>query len=466
MTNNFRKFNARIGIVFVFQNRLIRLFTWRTNTHTLSFLAVYTFVCLNPYLLVVLPLITALLFIMVPAFVARHPPPPPSQTTSSTTPYSEYTYSGPALAPASTIKPAAETSKDFFRNMRDLQNSMADFATIHDSMVQAIAPATNFSNEIRSSVIFLWLSVLATILFICAHILPWRVIFLFGGISLTVSGHPSAQAWLAKHQRRAENRANELLSSDQSKSSPSLSFIGIQPAYLASTLRTASSITLSTSPETREVEIFELQHRPIQFNTPQNNSKMIEWTPHVFTQQPYDPLSPSRISGDRPKGTPFFEDVRPPRGWDFKDKKWTMDLEPGEWVGERLIVGVGFDDVHAPLSATNDGAVDVGGNKGEGEHGVAGWVWDLPPASGRTRDEEMWLAYGDYEVPLSNKDTEKRKEKQKQKAHKTTPGSTNKDWEEIIRYDSAGKEKTGEWRRRRWVRVVKRVAMSEDGGKS
>ena len=56
MTNNFRRFNARIGIMFVFQNRLIRLFTWRTPSHTLSFLATYTFVCLDPYLLIVVPL--------------------------------------------------------------------------------------------------------------------------------------------------------------------------------------------------------------------------------------------------------------------------------------------------------------------------------------------------------------------------------------------------------------------------
>jgi len=75
MSNKFRRFNARIGIVFVFQNRLIRLFTWRTTTHTLSFLAAYTFVCLDPYLLLVLPLAAALLFVMVPAFIARHPPP-------------------------------------------------------------------------------------------------------------------------------------------------------------------------------------------------------------------------------------------------------------------------------------------------------------------------------------------------------------------------------------------------------
>ncbi|KAJ2982480.1 hypothetical protein NUW58_g6432 [Xylaria curta] len=51
MSNNFRRFNSRIGVVFVFQARVIRLLAWRRPTHTLSFLAVYTFVCLDPSLL-------------------------------------------------------------------------------------------------------------------------------------------------------------------------------------------------------------------------------------------------------------------------------------------------------------------------------------------------------------------------------------------------------------------------------
>ncbi|KAL8995160.1 MAG: hypothetical protein Q9169_005069, partial [Polycauliona sp. 2 TL-2023] len=63
---------------------------------------------------------------MVPAYLVRHPAPPPTIVHSS------YSINGPPLAPARTIKPAAEMSKDFFRNMRDLQNSMDDFSTVHD----------------------------------------------------------------------------------------------------------------------------------------------------------------------------------------------------------------------------------------------------------------------------------------------------------------------------------------------
>ena len=53
MSTNFRRFNARIGVVFRFQNKLLRLLSWRKPSHTLSLLSVYTFICLDPYLLTI-----------------------------------------------------------------------------------------------------------------------------------------------------------------------------------------------------------------------------------------------------------------------------------------------------------------------------------------------------------------------------------------------------------------------------
>jgi Integral peroxisomal membrane peroxin len=442
MTNNFRRFNARIGIVFVFQNRMIRLFAWEKATHTLSFLAVFTLLCLDPYLLVVLPLAVCLLFIMVPAFISRHPPPPPTGSTSSTVSYYEYT--GPALAPASTIRPASETSKDFFRNMRDLQNSMADFSTGHDLMVSLIAPPTNFSDEFLSSTIFLYLTIITTSLFIAAKLIPWRLIFLVGGWFAICSGHPTAQFYLAKMQRSASMQIKTIDNADISISAPAYTTVfKVVPLPTYSTLKSwfkeCSAMTLDTSPETREVEIFELQHKPL-------HSSTVEWQPHMFTPTPYDPLSPSRISGSRPRGTRFFEDVQPPSGWAWDSKKWTMDILPGEWVSERLVVGVEYDA---------DFSDHAGSGEGSEHRGNEGWVWDLPP---KGREEEVWLAYGeDYGLTQKEK-----KESEKTKKHQ----KKDSDWEEGARW-SEGSLKTGEWRRRRWVRTVKRVSLSgaekEDG---
>lgn len=82
-------------------------------------------------------------------------------------------------------------------------------------------------------------------------------------------------------------------------------------------------------------------------------------------------------------------------------------------------------------------------------------MWDLPPPPGSGgREEEVWLAYGDYDFggPPS---------KSVKKVGKKEKGRREADWEEGVRY---GNLRTGEWRRRRWVRVVRRKVQSEVGG--
>jgi hypothetical protein len=190
-----------------------------------------------------------------------------------------------------------------------------------------------------------------------------------------------------------------------------------------------SDIEVETLPERREVEIFELQHRPISRSPsssglamsskenfayfhhniqPHSHSDMHasasaasistslppptipagEWLPVLWSPQPYTPSSPVRVAGQRPNGAKHFEDVRPPKGWRWTGKKWSLDLLAQEWVQERCLVGV---------------EVEVEGGR---------WVVDVQP---------------------------------------TEDGSETGQNRDKWRY--------GEWRRRRWVRVVERVAV-------
>ncbi|KAF2424234.1 integral peroxisomal membrane peroxin [Tothia fuscella] len=383
MSNNFRRFNARIGPVFVFQNRAIRLFTWRTPTHTLAFLATYTFVVLDPALLTILPLAVILFFIMVPAFLTRHPPPP------TLLPSELYPLGGPPLAPPPKIKPAPELSKDFFRNMRDLQNCMDDYSVVHDKILSQVAPLTNFEDEAISSTLFTTLFLSSLVLFVSAQLLPWRFIALVAGWVGVSINHPFIQDLLATpdNQRRLEDEEKVALSRAHTFAQ--------------------GDVILDPAPEKREVEIFELQHRePYAMNYDKNDR---EWEAWVFTPSPFDPLSPGRIAGDRPRGTRFFEDVAAPRGWKWADKKWTLDLLSREWVEERCIAGV---------------EVEV-----EGER----WVSDILYEKSEDLDEAL------------RSPTKKGKEQKQNGAAAVT-------WEE-----GQGRHKLGEWRRRRWVRTVERV---------
>lgn len=414
--------HIRIGPVFDFQDRVGRLLSWKKPTQTLSFLAIYSFVCLNPYLLAVLPLASVLFFIMVPAFLARHPPPPTSSSGGS----SDYSYEGPALAPAKTIKPASETSKDFFQNMRDLQNSMADFSDLHDALVKTLAPPTNFSDEKRSSEIFILLTAVTASLFLVAHMLPWRVIFLIGGNLYVISNYSGVQRFLQSTDRDKDSSAK----TEQKSKAPADQSNPL--AALASPINpiveSLANISLDSTLEEREVEIFELQHRSI---SPHSSG---EWETVLFSPSPYDPLSPSRIAGDRPRGCRHFEDVQPPPGWAWKSKKWELDIECRAWVMERMITGVGFE-VPGVSDISNDGPEDH----------IGGWVWDLPPDGDHSNTSDGPSDMGSVKSFKSDKIRGKAKE------------FPVLDWEASSQFQGAG-----EWRRRRWVRTVHRTSVTND----
>lgn len=387
MSNNFRRFNSRIGVVFVFQARVIRLLSWRHPTHTLSFLAIYTFVCLDPYLLPLLPIAILLIGVLIPSFVARHPATELNLSSDQAIGYSPH---GPPLAPAITVKPVKELSRDFFLNLRDLQNCMEDFTQFHDGIVRLVVPRTNFSDEALSSALFVFLFAACIFISIASNVLPWRLIFLALGWAVTCVGHPAIQRQLLsaheKHIHPQEAKARGWMEDWVER-----------------------DVILDSAPETREVDIFELQHL----------SNAGEWEPWLFGPSPYDPLSHARIIGERPAGTRFFEDVLPPQGWEWSEKKWALDLWSREWVEERIITGVEVET--------------------EGER----WVYDIY--------DEHADRVGVVEQPEPST-------KGKDKA--TRSPFPKPSWEE----GEDGDSRRGVWRRRRWVRLVKRKNFPEVAG--
>lgn len=280
--------------------------------------------------------------------------------------------------------------------MRDLQNCMEDFSRGHDAVLSFFTPLTNFSNENLSSMIYLILLIVSCLLFIVAHLLPWRLIFLLAGYTLTALGHPVVQDLLSTSE--TEKYLSEAESEGRS--------------FLLSLSK--ADIELETSQEAREVEIFELQHRAL-------HDEHGEYEGFMFSSSPYAPLSPARISGDRPRGTPFFEDVLPPRGWRWSDKKWTLDLLSREWVEDRCITGV---------------EIEI-----EGER----WVTDLH-----------------YEILESEGERIGKRQKLKKKASpRTGSKDVGAEEKEVLRraWESHAPSRRGEWRRRRWIRTVERMPM-------
>lgn len=322
--------------------------------------------------------------------------------------------------------------------MRDLQNSMADFSSLHDTAVAVISPATNFSDETYSSMLFLLFTVLAVLLFLASHLLPWSIIFLIAGNAAILSSHPRAETVLKIFQLGDDQSQKHTKKEKDKDEDDHISVFGIaiptSVSGLLALLKSAVAVTIDSYSEEREVEIFELQHRTLSAISGTSG-----WEPFLFTPTPYDPLSPARIAGDRPKGTRFFEDVRPPRGWAWKGKKWELDLECREWVMERMVTGVEFE-------------VPSSNGDGIGEE-VGGWVWDLPfqpPEEGLRENAEETSYDGSWNGDLYANSKQKDRVGSGAKPLKV-------EWEEATKHA----DRTGEWRRRRWVRIVRRITIDE-----
>ncbi|XWX01313.1 hypothetical protein V2A60_009340 [Cordyceps javanica] len=403
MSYNFRRFNARAGVLFQLQDLTESLLEWQHPTRTLSFLAVYTFVCLDPHLVVALPLVLLVLGVLVPSFLARHPAPP--RGTLSSEQGVGYSAAGPPLAPPVTVAPVRELSRDFVKNMRRLQNQMGGFVVAHDLVVEKVLPLTNFSDEALSSTVFLGAVVGILVAATTAHLVPWRFVFLAGGWAHICAANPYVVQFVADLKAGKLGRLAAAAGGMEKVAAEALEGGGDRARSLADGW-VASDIILDSAPETREVEIFELQRK---------TGRPGEWEPWVFCPSPHDPLSAARIAGDRPGGTRFFEDVAPPEGWAWSEKKWALDLWSREWVEERIITGVEVET--------------------EGER----WVYDMYDE----RDDEPRRSSPVVEHP----DDEAAR-------HALNHAS----WEEGE--DGAGLK--GEWRRRRWVRLVKRKTSLVD----
>ena len=239
---------------------------------------------------------------------------------------------------------------------------------------------------------------------LAAHLVPWRAVALVTGWAAIWSGHPVVGGWVVRMKEQYFGEGGGGKGKGEGGE--------IVKEGFDNWVR--GDIILDEAPETREVEIFELQRL---------GEGSGEWEPWLFSPSPYDPLSAGRISGQRPRGTRFFEDVMAPDGWEWSEKKWALDLWSREWVEERIITGVEVE------TEGERWVYDIymgGGGEDGGVHGNGGIV----------------TGGGDLPSPV-------RREHQ----YGGMVGTSNLSWEEG---DEEGVGRRGEWRRRRWVRLVRR----------
>ncbi|KTW26286.1 uncharacterized protein T551_03585 [Pneumocystis jirovecii RU7] len=182
LTQNFRKLSSRVGIIFQTRDILASIFQWEIPSKTLSFMCIYTIICINPSLVLVIPTTVFIFGLLLPSYEARYP-----DSNSS------FLNKEIMLAKKSQTNGKNAEGRDFTIDMRNIQNSMSDYTRFYDTISNFLLKYTSFHDEKVSSTVFFLCVVISLFLILFSHWIPLRLIFLLLGWALILSRNVNIQ---------------------------------------------------------------------------------------------------------------------------------------------------------------------------------------------------------------------------------------------------------------------------------
>jgi Integral peroxisomal membrane peroxin len=307
-------------VIFLVQNKIEDVLAWRNPVETISGMTIYSLVIINPQILLSLPFFVLMFALLIPSYQARHPAAPRSLSDAPT----EVTES---IAPVpQPVKPAPELSRDFFMNMRDIQNSMDDFNNLYDIVREFSAHYTSFRNEALSSTLLAFSAIGVIFLLMFMDFLPFRWIMIFIGNSVILAGNSKLWRYITSTYltvelvQRVRQQVLNFVEEDYIPPPPPRNVVLI-------------------------VEIFESQR----LLPPASSNPLPEWSSSKFSTFP--PQSANQVTK--------LSSVAAPPGYVFTGEGWNVDEKKGEWSMERGMndeSGFWFID-EAELEEESDGWV-------------------------------------------------------------------------------------------------------------
>ncbi|ODV63459.1 Pex28p [Ascoidea rubescens DSM 1968] len=387
---NIKKLMDRAGSIFEFQYLIIQIFTWNDPIITLNSLIIYTYCCLYPYLILMLPLLYLLLVIMLPSYSYRHPLLSirsliPFKRKDSQT-FIEYLLNSTILtnkrisnkfnindnANDTNIdntnannnittnnglisndnlnsnvninenlfenenydkKVKLDTrflryNMDLFVNIRDFQNLLTYVLELFDQLEMFIYGTAGFKNEKDSTAFFYTVLLLIILIFIIGPYIPWALVFIFFGWVVFTVTNPLVLKYISQYNTLINNEKEKI---DQ---------------VIVKHKRT--DIILDEKPYFNLIEIFEIEKQGIIFNS---------WISEAFSTIVFDPGCSERKKKNPPDGVKHLDNVLPPISWKFYLKKntssskpyefedqeeyeWKIDYNSKNWLKERSIPNI------------------------------------------------------------------------------------------------------------------------------
>lgn len=361
---NFKTLSSKMSLFFAAQYAIVHIITWRNPYKTLSFLVLYTSVCLWPHLVLAYPLVFVLFGIIVPGYIHRHPMGTPElikvkkrgqslwdffhesedqsivddilseDSNLEVAPVSSQLLAGLAayVLPDDASEVGDENEKvqkkaktryvksqvTLLMNMRDLQNLTTDLLKSLGAAEEFWFETAGFKDERLLTFIFYGVAVATCVVLFLGRFIPWRLIFIQSGWVGVILCHPKSKKFLVAVQKNKKPAKKIETPKDA--------------AQIIDQKFDRKDIIVDDAAEVRVVEVFELQSRSVLKN---------EWKHYRYTNTLFDHADPLRAAGKRPRhGVDHLLKVLPPLDWKFDlgyANNWGIDTSPGAYLRDMSV---------------------------------------------------------------------------------------------------------------------------------
>lgn len=359
IASNFKQLSKRMCGFFDVQYGLVRVFTWKQPSKTLSALVVYTATCLWPHLVLVYPLLFLLFGILVPGYVHRHPMRHPElipvkkrgqsllsffnevdddsileefvdtedTDSESLRPVSSTSTESTAITPEGDVVEKKDKMKHvksqmaLLINMRDLQNLTTDVLKGFEAADEFQYETAGFKDERLSTFLFYVVLGASGVVLFLGQFIPWRLIFIQGGWTGLILCHPRSKKYLAA---LSQNRKISTANANAAGLPPPL-----PPRKQKGKAFERHDIIIDEAPEERIIEVYELQMKSILKS---------QWSFYRYTNNIFDCKNTTRLAGKRPLGVENLAKVYPVPGWKYDlgyANKWKIDANPAGLINDR-----------------------------------------------------------------------------------------------------------------------------------
>lgn len=376
LASNFKTLSSKMSLFFEAQYALVHIITWRKPYKTLTFLVLYTSICLWPHLVLAYPLVFVLFGIIVPGYIHRHPMGTPELIKVKKRGQSLWDFfnesddhsivddvistDAPEVAPVSSVSleglaayvipgDASEevdvnekvqkkaktryvkSQVTLLMNMRDLQNLTTDLLKSLGAAEEFWFETAGFKDERLLTFIFYGVAAATSIVLFLGRFIPWRLIFIQSGWVSIILCHPKSKKFLVALQKNKKPPKKKIETPEEAADRMGKKF-------------DREDIIVDDAAEIRVVEVYELQTKNVLKN---------EWKHYLYTSTLFDQADPLRAAGKRPAhGVGHLSKVLPPPDWKFDlgyANNWGIDTSPEAFLREMSV-----DTSHLRISEGED----------------------------------------------------------------------------------------------------------------